>query len=132
MPSFKLGKRSRAELVGVHPKLVEFVIVGMTDPDCPIDFVVFDGLRTMAEQKRHVANGKSFTMNSKHLTGHAVDLVPFIGNQIVWSWPPFYPLAAHLKRIAKRLGLTVEWGGDWKKPDGPHWQIDPRKYPMPT
>ena len=66
-------------------------------------------------------------MNSRHLTGHAVDLAPIVDNKVSWDWKHFYPLAEAVKKAADEVKVKVEWGGDWKSfKDGPHWQL-PRK-----
>ena len=73
-----------------------------------------------------VKEGKSQTMNSRHLTGHAVDLVPF---PVSWDWTYFYPIADAMKDAAQELGVDLEWGGDWKSfKDGPHFQLSWRTY----
>ena len=84
--SFVLGAKSRAELQGVDPDLVRVVerAIAIT----PVDFTVHDGIRTVAEQKRYVAEGVSWTMRSRHLEGKAVDLVPWINGKPRWEWPP--------------------------------------------
>lgn len=93
-------------------------------------FRVVEGLRTKERQAQLVAAGASQTMNSRHLTGHAVDLAPLVSGQVRWDWPLFYPLADALKQSADVIGVDVEWGGDWKKwKDGPHWQLSWSKYP---
>jgi hypothetical protein len=66
-------------------------------------------------------------MNSRHLTGHAVDLVPY---PVSWDWKYFYPIAEAMKDAARELNVELEWGGDWKSfPDGPHFQLSWRGYP---
>jgi peptidoglycan L-alanyl-D-glutamate endopeptidase CwlK len=42
------------------------------------------GPRTRERQAALVARGASRTINSRHLTGHAVDLVPLGGGEISW------------------------------------------------
>lgn len=76
MASFTLGKTSLNELRGVHPDLVALVkrAIALTAQD----FTVHDGLRTLAEQQQLIAAGASQTMDSRHLSGHAVDLVPYV------------------------------------------------------
>lgn len=122
-----LNPRSEKNLTGVHDKLVSVVrrAADVTD----IDFVVIEGLRTVERQKELVAKGASKTMNSKHITGHAVDIAPVIGGEIRWDWPLYHKLAVIVKQAAKDMGVTVTWGGDWRNfADGPHWEIDPAVY----
>ena len=126
--AFYLGARSRANLIGVHPDLVRVVrrAIEITE----IDFTVIEGRRTLARQKQLVAKGASKTMRSRHLTGHAVDIAPYVGGRIRWDWPLYYPLAETIKQAARDVGVPVEWGGDWESwRDGPHWQLPRKQYP---
>lgn len=126
--AFQLSTRSLANLEGVHPDLVRVVKRAMELSE--VDFAVVEGLRTQARQKQLVKAGASQTMDSRHLTGHAVDLAPYIGGQIRWDWPPFYKIADAMQAAAKELGVSLNWGGDWTTlKDGPHWQLDRREYP---
>lgn len=126
--TFHLSKRSLSRLDGVHPHLVTVVqrAIEITE----IDFGVSEGLRTEKRQRLLVASGASTTMNSRHLTGHAVDLVAYIGSRIAWDWPLYYKIAEAMKHSADELNISIEWGGDWKKfKDGPHFQLPWRGYP---
>lgn len=76
-----------------------------------------------------VQKGASKTMNSRHLTGHAVDLAPIVNGSVSWDWKYFYPIAEAMKQSARIQGVTIEWGGDWKVKDGPHWQLPWKQYP---
>lgn len=121
-PRFKLGATSLARLKGVHPDLVKVVkrAIELTKQD----FTVLEGLRSKERQKQLVAKGASKTMNSYHLTGHAVDIAPLVNGQVTWDWKYYHPLAAVMKAAAKELGVNITWGGDWTTfKDGPHWQI---------
>lgn len=109
--TYSLGSKSRAELVGVHPDLVR--VVERAIALSPVDFTVHDGIRTVEEQKRYVAEGVSWTMRSKHLEGRAVDLVPWINGKARWEWPPIYRIAAVMRAVAVEDGVTLRWGGVW-------------------
>jgi hypothetical protein len=122
---YQLGKKSKKKLEGVHPDLVKVVerAIEITEQD----FTVLEGLRDIERQRELVNTGKSTTMNSRHLTGHAVDLAPW---PISWEWEGFYPIADAMKTAADELGVSLEWGGDWKSfPDGPHFQLSRKAYP---
>lgn len=125
---FKLGFRSKKRLKGVHPDLVKVVkrAIEITE----IDFTVLEGVRSYDRQKELLAKGASTTMNSRHLTGHAVDLGAYVDGTVRWDWPLYHKIGAAMKQAAKEEGVIIEWGGDWAKfPDGPHFQLDWGKYP---
>lgn len=122
--SYSLGKKSLLKLEGVHPDMVAVVKLAITLTEQ--DFSVGEGLRTVERQKKLVASGKSTTMNSRHITGHAVDLFPY---PVSWDWQFFHPIAKAMKQAAQTLDIDLEWGGDWKSfPDGPHFQLSWKAY----
>lgn len=126
--SFVLGTRSRQRLKGVHPDLVR--VIERAIELSPVDFTVLEGLRTLARQKQLVASGASKTMNSRHLSGHAVDIAPLVGGKVSWDWPLYHRIAPAVKQAAKECGVPIEWGGDWRSfKDGPHWQLPFKGYP---
>lgn len=128
MNGFQLSAKSLTRLQGVHPDLVR--VVQRALQLSKIDFAVTEGVRTIERQAELVAGGASRTMNSRHLTGHAVDLAPLIGGQIRWDWPPFYDLATAMKKAAAELKVGIAWGGDWVTfSDGPHFELDRKTYP---
>jgi len=125
---YRLGTRSKKRLEGVHPDLVRVVerAIELTE----VDFTVLEGMRTVARQRKLVAKGASTTMNSRHLTGHAVDIGAWVGGTVRWDWPLYYKLAEAMKQAAKELNVDLEWGGDWKSfKDGPHYQLSWAAYP---
>jgi peptidoglycan L-alanyl-D-glutamate endopeptidase CwlK len=126
----KLGAHSEMLLRGVHPDLVK--VIRRAIQISKIDFKVLEGVRSVARQRELVKKGASQTMKSRHINGFAVDIAPFVAGQVRWDWPLYFQLAATVKQAAKDVGVTVEWGGDWKTfKDGPHWQLPARKYPDP-
>ena len=125
---YKLGRRSKKRLVGVDPDMVR--VVERAIQICEVDFTVLEGRRAMKSQRRLVAEGKSQTLNSRHLTGHAVDLGAWVNGRVSWDWKYYYQIAKAMKQAAAELGITIEWGGDWKSfKDGPHWQLSWKEYP---
>jgi len=118
---FKLSQRSIDRLNGVHPDLASVVKLAIERSE--VDFMVTEGLRSKERQKELVAAGASKTMNSRHITGHAVDLAAYV-NGIRWDWPLYEKIAKAMKQAAYELNIKIEWGGDWKSfKDGPHFQI---------
>lgn len=122
---YKLGTRSLQNLSGVHPDMV--AVVKRAIEISEQDFSVIEGIRNINRQRELVKSGASTTMNSRHLTGHAVDIAPY---PISWEWEYFYPIADAMKQAAEELDIDIEWGGDWKSfPDGPHYQLSRKEYP---
>lgn len=117
---FKLSQRSLDRLVGVNPQLVE--VVKLAIELATVDFGVVEGLRTLETQKRYVETGKSQTMNSKHLTGDAVDLVAYIDGQVSWELNVYDNLADAMKTAAAQKGVGLKWGAAWNVPDIRNWQ----------
>lgn len=125
---FKLSKRSMDNLKGVHTDLVK--VVNRAILISIVDFVVIEGLRSLKKQRDLYDNGFSKTMDSRHLTGHAVDLAPILNGEISWAWPPFHDIAFAMKASARELKIPIVWGGDWISfHDGPHFELDKTRYP---
>jgi peptidoglycan L-alanyl-D-glutamate endopeptidase CwlK len=117
-----LNEKSLNKLAGVNKKLVD--VVKKANEITTVDFIVTEGLRTLERQKELVAKGASQTLNSKHLSGRAVDLAALVGTEVRWDWPLYTKLADAMKQAAKELNIVIEWGGDWKTfKDGPHFQL---------
>lgn len=126
--AFILSSMSRRRLVGVHADLVGVIELAITMT--PVDFRVTEGLRTKERQAALVRAGASRTLNSRHLTGHAVDVAAMVDGQIRWDWPLYPRIAEAVKAAAKTRGVALVWGGDWPKlVDGPHFELDRKGYP---
>ena len=111
---FKLSKKSMKELEGVHPDLVAVVKRALVLS--VQDFAVHDGIRTLEEQQRLVKAGASQTLDSRHITGHAIDLVPFVNGKLRWEWEPIYKIADAVRMAANEIGTKLRWGGAWDIP----------------
>lgn len=138
--AYVLGKKSLANLEGVHPDLVRVVRRAIEISE--VDFKVIEGVRTLARQKQLYAQGRTapgnvvtWTMNSRHFVqkdgyGHAVDLLP-----APYDWKelaPFNAVAHAMLRAASVENVRIRWGADWDgdgKPrekgetDSPHFEI---------
>lgn len=123
---YALGKRSIQNLSGVHPDLVAVVkrAIEITEQD----FTVIEGIRNINRQRELVKAGKSTTMNSRHITGHAVDMVPW---PVDWNdLERFEVMSEAMKSAAEELEVPIVWGGDWKSfYDAPHFELYRKTYP---
>lgn len=120
--------RNKLELQGVHPDLIK--VVQMLDL-MGADVYVLDGVRTVEEQRKLMGSKTTTTMNSRHLTGHAVDLGVILDGKITWEYHRYEDLAMKVKEAAKEVGVSIEWGGDWKTlKDGDHFQLPWAQYPL--
>lgn len=118
----------------MHPDLVR--VMHRAIELSTIDFTVLEGVRSVERQRHLVDVGASTTMNSRHLTGHAIDIAPWLDtdgdgdSEPSWHWPHYHKLAPYVKQAAQELDVDIEWGGDWTSfKDGPHWQLSWRSYP---
>ena len=113
--SFKLSTRSLGKLEGVDSTLVDVVerAIELTK----VDFGVIYGMRTLEEQEKLVAAGKSQTMKSNHLVGRAVDLMAYVDGKGVWELNVYDDLCDAMKEAAKELGVAIKWGAAWSEGD---------------
>ncbi|ENZ0346994.1 M15 family metallopeptidase [Morganella morganii] len=128
MSKFRFSQRSENNLKGVNSDMVK--VIRRALEITPVDFIVIEGLRTQARQKELVAAGKSQTNNSRHLTGHAVDIIQV---NTKWQIEEFKPLLKAVKQAADELGVKLRFGINWKNDpslpietrfiDAPHVEI---------
>ena len=151
---YRLGHRSLTRLQGLHPDLV--AVVQRAIEWTLVDFTVLEGLRTYERQQKLVEIGASKTLNSRHLTGHAVDLGAWVDGEVDWAWPLYHGIANAMAQAARELHVPMTWGGCWDRPltqivdaqralddyakrrrtsradpflDGPHFELDRSIYP---
>jgi len=128
-------------MAGLHPKLE--AVVRRALELSSVDFMVLEGVRTLARQRWLYAAGRTrpgrkvtWTLRSKHLKnsrtgyGHAVDLLP-----APYNWKelaPFDQVAAAMFAAADELGVELRWGANWDRDkmirergetDNPHFEI---------
>jgi len=114
--AFKLSNRSLGKLEGVHPDMVATVkrAIELTT----VDFGVTYGVRTLEEQKKLYASGRSQTMKSRHLIqgdgySHAVDLVAYDGSDVIWEINVYDNIADAMAEAANEVGCKIKWGAAW-------------------
>lgn len=121
--NYKLSTKSIERLKGLHPVLSSIVMLAIKISD--VDFSVIDGVRSKEKQAQYVKDGLSKTLDSYHLTGHAVDIYPWVGGKTSHDHFHYTQLNEAMQKAAKQLGYEVEWGGNWKSfVDKPHFQIN--------
>ena len=118
--AFSLSNRSRKKLEGVHPNMV--AVVERAIELTKVDFGVTYGVRSVQEQEKLVASGRSQTMKSKHLiqdTGfsHAVDVVAYDGSNVVWELNVYDDICDAFKKAAEEKQVAVKWGAAWSEGD---------------
>lgn len=118
--AFKLSNTSLTRLQGVDPRLV--AVVKRAIELTAMDFAVLEGLRSLEQQKKNVANKASQTMASRHLKqsdglGKAVDLVAWVNGGISWEWDHYLPIADAVRRAARELKVPIRYGGGWFRLD---------------
>ena len=132
---YKLGSRSVGNLKGIHPNLQK--VVEKAIELSSQDFTVISGVRTTKEQQDLYAQGRTKAGNvvtnadgvrskSNHQVkydgyGHAVDIVPY---PVDWDdLSKFKAIATAMKLAACELKVNIDWGGDWKMKDFPHFEL---------
>lgn len=125
--TYKFGAKSLEKLSTVHPDLQRLFKEVITNS--PYDFSITEGVRSLERQKELYDAKKSTTMNSRHLTGKAVDIAVIVDGKITWDIRTYKAVADHIKAIAKLMQIPIVWGGDWKSfVDGPHFELDKKVY----
>ena len=113
--TFKLSQRSIDKMEGVEADLV--AVTKRAIELTKIDFGVIYGMRTIQEQEKLVAAGKSQTMKSKHLVGRAVDLMAYVDGKGCWELNVYDDLCDAMKEAAKELSVAIKWGAAWSEGD---------------
>lgn len=126
MSKFRFGARSSRNLMSVHVDLQRVMLKAL---DLGVmDFSVIEGRRTQEEQDDLYAQGRTtpgpivtWTRNSRHIKGLAVDVVPY---PVDWQDEArFHQLSGVIKVAASLVDVELEWGYDLWGKDMPHWQL---------
>lgn len=152
---FRFGDRSERKLVGVHPHLVQ--VSRRALELSTVDFGITEGLRSVERQRLLMDTGRSKTMRSRHITGHAVDVVAYDGKYTYEPFELYTDIAEAYRKAAIEHGVEIGWGAAWLKSvnyypsakealhdyvakrraqgrtpflDGPHFQLSWNQYPQ--
>ena len=146
-PVYSFSQASLDKMSKVHPKLVEVMKAAIENS--PFDFRITDGARTAEEQfalyqlgrtkpGRKVTNCDGYKSKSNHQIkadgfGHAVDIFPcgIVENGVYRKFTAdegyddkkLKIISEHILKIAKEKEVNIEWGGNWKMHDTPHFEI---------
>ena len=126
-----LTQRDYDKLEQIDERLED--VVELASEICKVPFCVVEGLRTLERQKELYAKGRTkpgkivtWTLNSEHLSGRAVDLAPLTPTRkIDWeNIEAFKEIMRAMKQAAKELNVAISCGGDWEKNrDYPHHEL---------
>jgi len=108
-----LSNKSRENLEGVAQPLIDLAYAAIKNT--PVDFRVTEGIRTVERQTILVRSGASRTMDSKHIHGYAIDVVPWIEGAPRYHWPLIFKMVEHIRDWAQILGIGIVWGGSWNQ-----------------
>lgn len=144
-PKYVFSKLSLSRLEGLNPNLLKVVkrAIELTEQD----FLVVEGVRTKEQCWINYGKGRTASqcqaknvptkyaqphlskvtwlndpLGSKHVSGKAVDLVPY---PVEWNdLNKFRVIAVAMKAAANELHVKISWGGDWTKTkDYPHFEL---------
>tara|TARA_Y100001972_G_C7586409_1_gene294042 strand:- start:227 stop:664 length:438 start_codon:yes stop_codon:yes gene_type:complete len=121
--NFKFGKSSEEKLQTVRPELADVARKALELSS--IDFGITEGLRSEQKQKQLVSEGASKTMKSKHLTGHAIDIVCYADGKITWDLEHYQTAAYAFGLASKELDVQIRWGGNWSGYKTGDFKLDP-------
>ena len=109
-------------LASVKPELQS--VVTRAQEISGVKFVVASGKRTAEEQALAREFGWSTKKDSRHEHEDAVDIWVLDENGKVTFEPEKYKeVAAAMEQAATELEVPVDWGGSWKSPDIPHFEL---------
>ena len=135
MTDYLLGSGSRENVSQAKTPLR--LVVERAIEITEIDFSAVECKRTPEKQQQNILNGVSWTMDSRHLPDPdgeddlvwAIDIYPWHLGETNHSPWLYRKIAKAMFRAAIELNVDIEWGGFWKTPDNPHWQLSIRRYP---
>ena len=137
----KMTPRDIRRAAGVHSDLMTVAtlawrmfdggpVLGM--PGTKLVVTATGGVRTDEQQREILKRGASWTLDSRHLTGHALDFAIVTAREMIDSDDAYWKVWIACWRPASIIcEIPIEWGGYWPKPraDGYHIQLPRKEYP---
>ena len=142
---YSFTQSSLDKMKKVHPKLIEVMKTAIENS--PYDFRITDGARTeefalyqigRSKPGRIVTNWDGKRAKSNHQIkadgyGHAVDIFPCgvtengvyrkFTSEEGYDEKKLKLIANHILAVAKSKNVNIEWGGNWKMNDTPHFEL---------
>tara|TARA_R110000764_G_scaffold205982_1_gene291291 strand:+ start:114 stop:497 length:384 start_codon:yes stop_codon:yes gene_type:complete len=124
---YYLGKSSAANLSGVNPLLIQVVTLALKLTNVDFGIPSSGGLRT-PEQQRKLFDLKASPLDgtikiSNHQSGNAFDVFAYVDGKASWDIGHLNEVATAVLAAASQLGVKLAWGGHWKRPDRPHFEV---------
>lgn len=122
------GRRSLKRMEGIDQELKDLLYVVIKQVPFDLTIVAYGGLRTPEEQLHLFNKGATpldgITRKSKHQSGLAVDVVPYIDGNATWRKKYTDELALYMFAEAAQQDLRIAWGGffSWGY-DGCHYHL---------
>ena len=127
---YRLGNRSRRNMIGLHPVIAFAVEMAIKRTKQDFGILNRGGVRTDAEQAAMYAQGRTtegskitWTKDSYHQYGLAVDLVAYNNGKFNWKTKNYTEITKAMKSVIKEYDLPIEHGYDLWKKDLPHYQM---------
>lgn len=128
MSSRELSDKSKTKLGLVHQDLQKIVIAAIEIST--VYFIITEGIRTLQRQEELLKARATTTMNSRHLTGHAVDVAAIVNGIADWHPQLYHHIADAFLSESAKLNIPVIWGGNWLTfKDFCHFELNRKFYP---
>lgn len=127
MSGFKFSKKSLDKL-GLCVESLQRVAKRAIEIT-PYDFGIGETLRTEERQRELIEQGRSWTMNSRHLPNEegkaeALDIIIYVNGKVTWEEKYFRKVIQAFVEAAIEEGVQIEFGGLWESvKDWPHIQL---------